>query len=141
MMTPLPDDDLRFSQAVEDFAIQQLVTQLAIEGLTVAVLPRTAGLDVERFGSDLSQPMAYDLVPESDLQFVVVRDLQRDLDHAILLVNVEGQQVVLDNQDASVEPLDSVHRYRAYYSISKTGWWAYIDRSPRLSGTQMADAQ
>lgn len=80
-------------------------------------------------------------VPERDLQFVVVRDLQRNLDHAILLVNVEGQQVVLDNQDASVEPLDSVHRYRAYYSISKTGWWAYIDRSPRLAGTQMADAR
>jgi hypothetical protein len=31
MMTPLPDDDLRCSQAVENFAIQQLVTQLCCE--------------------------------------------------------------------------------------------------------------
>jgi hypothetical protein len=35
---PALDQDLRFAQAVEDLAIQQLVPELGVEALAVAVL-------------------------------------------------------------------------------------------------------
>ena len=43
---PALDDDLRFSEAVEDLPVEQLVSEFGVEALAVAVLPRTARLDV-----------------------------------------------------------------------------------------------
>jgi hypothetical protein len=39
-LVTLLDDDPRFSQAVEDLAVEQLVFQLRVEALAVSVLPR-----------------------------------------------------------------------------------------------------
>ena len=50
---PLPNDGFGLLQAVEDFSIQKLVTQLAVEAFAVAILPRAAGLDVKRLGPNL----------------------------------------------------------------------------------------
>ena len=44
---PLFDDDLGFQEAVEDLAVQQFVPELAVAGLSVAVLPGGARLDVQ----------------------------------------------------------------------------------------------
>ena len=38
VLSPLLDDDLCFSQAVEDFTIKQFITELPVERLAVAVL-------------------------------------------------------------------------------------------------------
>ena len=40
VFAPALDQDLRLQQRVEDFAVEQLVAQLAVEALAVAVLPR-----------------------------------------------------------------------------------------------------
>ena len=61
VLPPLLDDSLGLLQAVEDFAVEQLITELAVEGLAVAVLPGTAWFDEQGFGSDLRQPVAYHL--------------------------------------------------------------------------------
>lgn len=42
------DDDPSLGQAPELFAVQALVPEAAVEGLDEAVLPRAAGLDVDR---------------------------------------------------------------------------------------------
>ncbi len=55
VLTPLLDQRLGFLQRVEDLAIEQLVPQLSIEALVVAVLPRTAGLDVVRWSQKIGQ--------------------------------------------------------------------------------------
>src|SRR3982751_2237172 len=47
VMAPLTDHNLGFLQTVEDLTVEQLIAQLAVEGLAVAVLPRTAGPDVK----------------------------------------------------------------------------------------------
>ena len=57
MTTPLLDQHLGFLQHVEDLAIEELVPQLSIEALVVAVLPRTAGLDVEGLYIDPAEPI------------------------------------------------------------------------------------
>jgi len=80
-------------------------------------------------------------VPDSDLRVAVVHDRQSNADHAILIVTVDGHDFVLDNQTTTVDPLESVTRYRAYYAINDSGWWAYFDPSVRFAGTQVATAQ
>src|ERR1035438_9593122 len=44
-------------QRVEDLAVQELIAQLPVEALTVPVLPRTPGLNVQRPRAYLSQPL------------------------------------------------------------------------------------
>src|SRR5215472_10105298 len=45
MAPPAFDDDLSFSEGIEDLAVEQLIAQARVEALDVAVLPRTAALD------------------------------------------------------------------------------------------------
>ena len=46
-------------QRVEDLPVQQLVPQLALETLYVAILPRCPGLDVELLGTHTPKPLAH----------------------------------------------------------------------------------
>jgi hypothetical protein len=56
MTPPAFDDDLSFSEGVEDLAIEQLITQAGVEALDVAILPRTAALDIGSLGADSGDP-------------------------------------------------------------------------------------
>src|SRR3974390_3205546 len=49
---PALDDDLSFSQRVEDLAIEQFISKTSIEAFDVTVLPRAARLDVGGLCSD-----------------------------------------------------------------------------------------
>ncbi|MDB5620176.1 MAG: Transposase family protein [Tardiphaga sp.] len=60
VIAPLLDNDRGFLQAVEDLTVQAYITQLPIEGRAVAVLPRTAWLDVKCFRRELCKPAAHD---------------------------------------------------------------------------------
>src|SRR3990172_8660277 len=54
---PPLDHDLRFLQRVEDLSIQALVPQFPVKAPAVAVLPRTARLDVQRPCAQSGQPL------------------------------------------------------------------------------------
>ena len=56
VLSPSLDQHLRLLQSVEDFHVQKFVSEFAIEALVVAVLPGTAGFDVERFHADPPEP-------------------------------------------------------------------------------------
>jgi len=56
MFPPAFDDDLGFSQGVEDFAVQQFIPHSPVEAFTVSVFPRRAWLDVCGFGANGSNP-------------------------------------------------------------------------------------
>ncbi len=45
---PSFDEHLGLLQGVEDLSIQQLIPELAVEALVVAVLPRASGFNEER---------------------------------------------------------------------------------------------
>jgi predicted transglutaminase-like cysteine proteinase len=62
-------------------------------------------------------------VSGNDMRIAVVRDKISGLDHAITIVLLDGEALVLDNQTTDVEPAALVHRYAPYYSINLTGWW------------------
>ena len=46
VLPPSFDDNLSFVQRVEDFSIKELVAELRVEALAVAILPGAAGHDV-----------------------------------------------------------------------------------------------
>ena len=54
---PLFDEDLGFLERREDLAVQQLVSQLAVERLVVTILPRAARLDEQRLSPKPTQPL------------------------------------------------------------------------------------
>src|SRR6059058_186383 len=56
---PPLDEYLRFQQRVEHFAVEQLVTKLAIEALDVAVLPRRTRFDEQRLHLDALKPFPH----------------------------------------------------------------------------------
>ena len=59
--TPALDDDARFGQRVEDFAVEQFVTQTRVEALDEAVLPWTAGSDIGGLGANRRDPFLHGL--------------------------------------------------------------------------------
>ena len=65
-------------------------------------------------------------VPDSALRLAVVHDRVTALDHAVAVVYVDGQALVLDNQTAAVMPADQLRRYVPYYSINRSGWWYHV---------------
>jgi hypothetical protein len=51
MDTPLLNQDASLIEAVEQFAIQELVAKLAVEAFTVTILPRASRFDISRLGT------------------------------------------------------------------------------------------
>lgn len=49
---PLPEQNLRLPQGVEDFVVQHLIPRPGVESIAISVLPRWSRLDVGRFGTD-----------------------------------------------------------------------------------------
>lgn len=75
VFAPALDDDLRFGEAVEDFAVEQYVAQFGIEALAVSVLPRAAWLDVGRPGAYRGDPLSHRL--RYELRAIVRPDVVR----------------------------------------------------------------
>ena len=61
---PALDDDLGFSQRVEDFAVEEFVTQARVEAFDISVLPRAAGLDERRLRAYSRDPLLHSLSHE-----------------------------------------------------------------------------
>jgi predicted transglutaminase-like cysteine proteinase len=72
-------------------------------------------------------------VPADLMRIVVLRAQALGEDHAVLVVNVDGQALLLDNMRSTVVAADSVTNYRPYYSINETGWWQH--RAPNTVQT------
>jgi predicted transglutaminase-like cysteine proteinase len=64
-------------------------------------------------------------VPIEDMRVVALRDLNLNLGHAVLVVYVGDQPMLLDNQIASVVPANSIRHYNPVFSINEAGWWLH----------------
>jgi predicted transglutaminase-like cysteine proteinase len=60
------------------------------------------------------------------LRVVVVRDVVRELAHAVLAVYLGDQVYILDNLTTAVLPQERVSQYVPYYSINETTRWAHV---------------
>ena len=80
-------------------------------------------------------------VSEDQLRFVVLRYVARGLDHAVTVVNVEGEEMVLDNLAADIKPANEDEGYAPYYALNDSGWWLYAPTlNYRASAVQVAAA-
>jgi predicted transglutaminase-like cysteine proteinase len=59
------------------------------------------------------------------LRLVVVRDVIRDLAHAVLAVYVDEEVYILDNLTKAVLPQARIRQYVPYYSVNETTRWAH----------------
>lgn len=60
------------------------------------------------------------------LRIVIVRDILRDLSHAVLAVHVEEDIYILDNLFQAVLPQIRVRQYLPYYSVNEHARWAHL---------------
>jgi predicted transglutaminase-like cysteine proteinase len=64
-------------------------------------------------------------VPIEDMRVVALQDQNLNLGHAVLVVYVGDQPMLLDNQIASVVPANSIKHYNPVFSINESGWWLH----------------
>src|ERR1700722_2553413 len=131
VVAPLLDQNFGFLQAVEDFAVEQFVPQLAVEAFAIAVLPGTAGLDVERLGTNACQPAAHNL--GSHLRAVIGSDVLRDTAHEHLVSHGLQDTQAVDppgDPDRQAFPGELVDQRHEPYLAANTGvirsrasWW------------------
>ncbi len=77
-------------------------------------------------------------VSESQMRIAVVKDLQKDIAHAVLVVSQNGRSYLLDNQIKDVVETTRVAHYKPYYSISSNSWWLHKDAGPRTAMVESA---
>lgn len=65
-------------------------------------------------------------VPAAAMRLVVLHDDALDVDHAVLVVYVDGEAMVLDILNPAIVPAASVTDYRPYYSINEDAWWYHL---------------
>ena len=64
-------------------------------------------------------------VPVDDMRVVALQDQNLNLGHAVLVVYVGDEPMLLDNQIASVVPANSIRHYNPVFSINESGWWLH----------------
>lgn len=61
----------------------------------------------------------------AEMRIVVLNDLNLRIGHAVLVVYVDSQALVLDNQIKTIVPADSIRHYQPVYSVNEDGWWLH----------------
>lgn len=62
---------------------------------------------------------------KEDMRIVVLQDLNLDTPHAILVVYVDGEALVLDNQIPQVIEHSRIRHYKPIFSITDGRWWLH----------------
>lgn len=64
-------------------------------------------------------------VPDSRMRVAIVKDMQKNIPHAILIVYTDNGPVLLDNQIKTVKASTDVAHYKPIFSINRTAWWLH----------------
>ncbi len=62
---------------------------------------------------------------ENQLRIAIVTDTVKNIPHAVLIVYVDGESLVLDNQNKQVRNTLAVNRYKTIFSINSGSWWMH----------------
>ncbi|MHA1538536.1 MAG: transglutaminase-like cysteine peptidase [Alphaproteobacteria bacterium] len=66
--------------------------------------------------------------PAEKMRVVVLQDMNLNIAHAVLVVELNGTNYVLDNQISSLATGGQVRHYRPIYSINENAWWLHRRR-------------
>jgi predicted transglutaminase-like cysteine proteinase len=78
-------------------------------------------------------------VPDQAMRIAIVKDLQKGIPHAILIVYTEDGPMVLDNQIKKMTEANDIGHYKPIFSINRTAWWLHNDNR-NSNPTQIASA-
>jgi predicted transglutaminase-like cysteine proteinase len=62
------------------------------------------------------------------MRIVVLQDMNLNIAHAVLVVELNGKSYVLDNQISQLVTDDQISHYRPIYSINENAWWLHRRR-------------
>lgn len=62
---------------------------------------------------------------KSQMRIVVLQDLNLRVGHAVLVVYLDGQPLILDNQISKVVNADRIKHYKPIFSLNETNWWLH----------------
>jgi predicted transglutaminase-like cysteine proteinase len=60
-----------------------------------------------------------------DMRIVVVKDMNLNVPHAVLVVYIGGQPMLLDNQIAVLFDPNRVRHYQPVYALNENAWWRF----------------
>lgn len=66
--------------------------------------------------------------PAEKMRIVVLQDMNLNIAHAVLVVQLNGKGYVLDNQISQLVTDDQILHYRPIYSINENAWWLHRRR-------------
>ena len=73
-------------------------------------------------------------VPEERLRIAIVKDMQKDIPHAILIVYTENNTaMVLDNQIKDATYANRIDHYKPIFSINQHAWWLHTAPQSNLT--------
>lgn len=78
---------------------------------------------------------------ERDLYLVIVRDLVRRADHAVLVARAEGRMLLLDDGTDEVLDTEQVSDYRPIFTFASYGEWTHGYRVTRAAATLASTEQ
>lgn len=65
-------------------------------------------------------------VPIADMRIVILKDTTRNLDHAVLAVDVEGTIYILDNVSNLILTDKKLTHYKPYFSVNENFRWVHL---------------
>lgn len=78
-------------------------------------------------------------VPDQAMRIAIVKDLQKGIAHAILIVYTENGPMVLDNQIKQMTEASDIGHYKPIFSINRSAWWLH-NENRNANPTQIASA-
>ncbi len=81
--------------------------------------------DCEDFAIAKLQLLRHAGFAEKDLYLVILRDVMRRADHAVLVVRAEGRMLVLDNGTSRIVDSEMITDYRPIFSFSGNHSWTH----------------
>lgn len=81
--------------------------------------------DCEDYAISKFMSLAHLGFPKADMRVLVLQDLNLSTAHAVLLVELDGEVLMLDNQISTVISAERVKHYKPIYSINEEAWWLH----------------
>ncbi len=85
----------------------------------------TRGGDCEDFAIAKYSSLRALGVPDDRMRIAIVKDMEKNLPHAILIVYGDSNTYVLDNQIKTVRTTGSIGHYKPIFSINRSAWWLH----------------
>lgn len=80
-------------------------------------------------------------VPTEAMRLVIVRDVRRRLDHAVLALSLDGENLILDSLSNSVRSEAAFQQYEPRLSLAANGAWVHGRYRPQVARAEITQSR